>query len=252
MPTPARPLIVGNWKMNGLSGALAEAGKLAETLTRDRPAAIVVICPPATLLDRMSKALSGCGAALGAQDCHFLNRGAFTGEISPEMMADAGASYVILGHSERRIFHGEADEVVAVKVRGAVRAGLTPIICVGETLDEREEGRVLEVIAAQVTGSAPLKPLSSKPFCIAYEPCWAIGTGRVPTAAQIAQAHGAIRQVLLQRFGGQGAVTPILYGGSVKPANAREILRIGDVDGALVGGASLNADDFRQIVHAAQ
>jgi triosephosphate isomerase len=249
LPTP-RPLIAGNWKMHGLEAALGEARALAAAVEARPPAARVALCPPASLIHRMALALAGSSIAVGGQDCHPEPQGAFTGDVSAEMLADAGAKLVILGHSERRAGHGESDALVAAKARAALRAGLEPIICVGETLAEREARRTLAVITGQVAASTPPE-LAGHAFSIAYEPVWAIGSGLTPTLAEIEEAHVAIRDVLADGFEDTGLAAPILYGGSVKPANAAEILAVSEVGGALVGGASLLAADFMAIVSAA-
>ncbi len=246
MTTP-RPLIAGNWKMNGLEVALDEARAVAAAVDAQPPAARVALCPPATLVHRMAQALVGGGVAVGGQDCRAEASGAFTGDVSAEMLADCGATLVILGHSERRAGYDETDALVAAKTLAALRAGLEPIICVGETLAEREAARTLEIVTGQVRGSLPPE-LVGKAFAVAYEPVWAIGTGLTPTLAQIEEVHVAIRAVLVERFGAEGAGVPILYGGSVKPSNAAEILAVKDVGGALVGGASLKAEDFLGII----
>jgi triosephosphate isomerase len=239
------PLIAGNWKMNGLAASLDEARALAAGLGTTR--ARVAICPPATLVERLARALKGGAVLVGGQDCHPKASGAFTGDVAAEMLADAGASLVIVGHSERRAGYGETDAVVADKVRAALRAGLEPIVCVGETLAEREAGQALAVVSGQVRGSLPAE-LAGQAFCVAYEPVWAIGTGLTPTTPQIEEIHTAIRGVLLEMFDAAGRATPILYGGSVKPGNATEILHAAEVGGALVGGASLKAEDFLGII----
>jgi len=244
-----RPLIAGNWKMNGLSTSLQEAKALAEALGSEPARARVALCPPATLVDRMARVLEGSTVELGGQDCRAEAAGAFTGDISAEMLADAGAKLVILGHSERRAGYGESDLTVCGKVQAAVRAGLEPIVCVGETLEERRAGRAVEVVQSQVTNSLP-DDLHALDFAVAYEPVWAIGTGLTPSVAEIGEVHQAIRETLVRRFGARGARTPILYGGSVKPSNAAEILRTAEVGGALVGGASLTASEFLGIVRA--
>ncbi|MDP1618508.1 triose-phosphate isomerase [Phenylobacterium sp.] len=242
------PLIAGNWKMNGTAGALAEA----QAIKAGAPASgvRVALCPPATLVERMSRALAGGGVIIGGQDCHAEPSGAFTGDVSAEMLADAGASLVILGHSERRAGHGESDSDVVAKVEAALRGGLEPIICVGETLDEREAGRAIEVVTRQVRGSLPAS-LAGKAFTVAYEPVWAIGTGLTPSSDDIVEIHQAIRATLREMFGAGGDGPAILYGGSVKPGNAAEILGLPEVGGALVGGASLKAADFLAIVAGA-
>jgi triosephosphate isomerase len=242
------PLIAGNWKMNGLSASLAEARAVAAGVQDG--GARVAICPPATLLQPMAQALAGSNVLVGGQDAHVEDAGAFTGDVSAEMLADAGARLVILGHSERRDAYGESDELVARKVRAALRHGLEPIVCVGETLDQRKSGDALKVVTRQVRGSLPAE-LSGRPFAVAYEPVWAIGTGLTPTTPEIEEVHQAIRATLGEIFGEAAATVPILYGGSVKPGNAAEILKAKEVGGALVGGASLKAEDFLAIVRAA-
>jgi len=249
MNTTPTPLIAGNWKMNGLAASLAEARALAEALAAEPARGRVALCPPATLIDRMSRELADSAVELGGQDCRAEISGAFTGDVAAEMLADAGAKLVILGHSERRAGYGETDAVVAAKVEAALRAGLEPIVCVGETLEERRAGRAVEVVSGQVRGSLP-ESLTDKAFSVAYEPVWAIGSGLTPTVAEIEEVHGAVRRTLVERFGEAGARVPILYGGSVKPSNAAEILHAADVGGALVGGASLKAADFLGIVRA--
>lgn len=249
MTTP-RPMIAGNWKMNGLAVSLDEARAVAAHIEEHPPAARVAICPPATLVHRMAELLGGLGVEVGGQDCRAEPSGAFTGDIAAEMLVDAGATLVILGHSERRAGYGESDGVVSAKTEAALRAGLEPIICVGETLAEREAGKTLDVVTGQVRGSLP-ETLKGKDFALAYEPVWAIGSGLTPTLEQIEEVHTAIRATLTEKFGQDGAGVPILYGGSVKPSNAREILRAREVGGALVGGASLKASDFLAIIEAA-
>ncbi|HEV7384234.1 MAG TPA: triose-phosphate isomerase [Phenylobacterium sp.] len=246
--TAPTPLIAGNWKMNGTAASIAEARAVAAQVGGRR--ARVAICPPATLIQRMSAALAGSAVLVGGQDCHREANGAFTGDISAEMLVDAGATLVILGHSERRAGYGETDELVAAKVRAALRAGLEPIVCVGETLDQRKAGDALGVVTGQVRGSLP-RELGGKAWSVAYEPVWAIGSGLTPTLAEIEEMHAAIRATLRDLFGADGDKPPILYGGSVKPANAAEILQASEVGGALVGGASLKADDFLAIINAA-
>lgn len=243
-------LIVGNWKMHGLSSALVEAQALNDALRDGAASARVGVCPPATLIDRMRAVLAHGPVELGGQDCHASPSGAFTGSISAEMLADAGAGLVILGHSERRTAFGETDAEVASKVEAAIAAGLEPIVCVGESLAQREAGEALAVVTAQVRGSLPIG-LSDHPFAVAYEPVWAIGTGLTPTTTQIAEAHAAIRAAIIERLGQGASKAPILYGGSVKPDNAGEILATPEVGGALVGGASLKAADFLGIIRAA-
>jgi triosephosphate isomerase (TIM) len=245
-----RPLIAGNWKMFGAGPALDEARTLAASLATQPPAAEVVLCPPSTLICRMAEALAGTAVEVGGQNCHTEPEGPFTGDVSAEMLADAGARWVVLGHSERRTAYQEDDALVVAKVAAALRAGLTPIVCVGEQLEERQAGRTLDVIGRQTRESLPAE-LKGARFALAYEPVWAIGTGLTPTTEQIAEAHAALRAALAERCGEAGRTAPILYGGSVKPGNAAEILRTPEVGGALVGGASLKAADFLAIVRAA-
>jgi triosephosphate isomerase len=233
--------------MNGLATSLAEAKAVAEGIG-DTPAR-VAICPPATLIALMAAALKGGKVLVGGQDCHCEESGAFTGDVSAAMLADAGAQLVILGHSERRAGYAEGDELIASKVRAVLKVGLEPIVCVGETLEERKAGRALEVVTGQVRGSLPPE-LAGRPFSVAYEPVWAIGTGLTPTTPEIEEMHRAIRGVLAEKFGEAGRGVAILYGGSVKPANAGEILHAAEVGGALVGGASLKAEDFLAIIRA--
>jgi len=240
-------MIAGNWKMNGLGVSLGEANALAGGL--GHTTARVAICPPATLVQRLAEVLMDSGVLVGAQDCHAEVSGAFTGDTSAEQMADAGATLVILGHSERRAGHSETDATVAAKTRAALRAGLEPIICVGETLDQRKAGNALAIVTGQVRGSLPSE-LAGNAFSVAYEPVWAIGTGLTPTTQEIEEVHRAIRAVLVEMFGDAGQGVAILYGGSVKPSNAAEILHADEVGGALVGGASLKADDFLGIIRA--
>jgi len=248
--SPPRSLICGNWKMNGVEASLAEARAIASWLDTHPVGARIAICPPATLISRMVAALAGSGIEIGGQDCSPEASGAFTGDISAQMLVDAGASLVILGHSERRQGHGERNADVAAKVRAAIGAGLEPIVCVGESLQERRIGRATGVVTAQVRASLPLS-LSGRAFCVAYEPVWAIGTGLTPSIAEIGAVHLAIRAALVERFGPAGAITPILYGGSVKADNAAEVLGARDVGGALVGGASLSLESFTGILAAA-
>lgn len=243
-----RPLIVGNWKMNGLAASLAEATALAGKTTAQMPAAELGLCPPATLVAAMAAALKGTGIGVGGQDCHAKAAGAHTGDISAEMLKDAGATYVLAGHSERRTDHGETDSVVRAKAQAAHRAGLVAIVCVGETLAQRDAGETLKVVSAQLRGSLPDDATAANTV-IAYEPVWAIGTGRTPTEDQVAEVHAAMRQELKARFN-DGEGMRLLYGGSVKPDNAKTLMAVADVDGALVGGASLKANDFWPIIEA--
>jgi triosephosphate isomerase len=245
-----RRLVAGNWKMNGLTASLAEVRALKTALSGRTVGAKVAVCPPATLLAAASAELRGTGILTGGQDCHTEASGAFTGDISAEMLADAGASMVILGHSERRHGLHEADELIARKVKAARRAGLVPILCVGEMEGERDAGKTLDIVGRQLARSLP-DGLDPAALVIAYEPVWAIGSGRVPSNDDIEAVHGSIRSELKSRFGGTGAAVAILYGGSVKPANANEILKLKDVGGALVGGASLKAADLLKIIEAA-
>ena len=248
--TEMRRLIAGNWKMNGTGAALGEARALADALRGESAAVRVALCPPATLIERMARAVEGSAVEVGGQDCHAEASGAFTGDVSAGMLAEAGAGLVILGHSERRALHGETDADVAAKVEAALAAGLEPIICVGETLEQREAGEAVAVVQAQVAGSLP-KSLNKKDFAVAYEPVWAIGTGLTPTVEQIEEVHRAVRAAIVERLGETARAAPILYGGSVKPSNAAEILGTPEVGGALVGGASLKAEDFLGIIGAA-
>lgn len=243
-------LVAGNWKMNGLGASLGEAEALAKALQEQAAACRVALCPPATLTERMARVLEGGSVELGGQDCHAEASGAFTGSVSAAMLVDAGATLVILGHSERRAGFGETDADVVAKVEAALTAGLEPIICIGETLEQREAGQAVEIVSRQVAGSLP-DSLSGKAFAVAYEPVWAIGTGLTPTLEQIEEVHAAVRAAMVAKLGEGGRVAPILYGGSVKPSNAAEILAVAEVGGALVGGASLKAEDFLGIIRAA-
>ena len=250
MTPGVRPFLAGNWKMNGLSASLQEIEAMRAGVDRGAAgAAEVAVCPPATLLAQAAHFLKGSKIALGAQDCHPQPSGAFTGDISAEMIKDAGGSYVIVGHSERRAGHGESDALVRAKAEAARRAGLTAIVCVGETREEREAGRAVEVVSGQIRGSLPAGATPEN-LVVAYEPVWAIGTGLTPTAGDVADMHAAIRRLLGELYGAAGAKIRILYGGSVKPANAKELLGLPNVDGALVGGASLKAVDFLGIAAA--
>lgn len=244
-----RKLAAGNWKMNGTSEELTEVSALiAAHPTCDCD---MLICPPATLLSRMADITAGSQLAVGGQDCHPKTSGAHTGDISADMLKDAGATHVILGHSERRADHGESDMMVRAKTVAALAAGLTTLVCVGETEAQRDAGQTLDVIGAQLDGSLPAKLTgAADALVIAYEPVWAIGTGRTPTLAEIAEVHAFIRARLADRFGAPAAAMRILYGGSVKPSNAVEIFALANVDGALVGGASLKASDFGAIITA--
>lgn len=247
--TEIRPLVAGNWKMNGLSAALGEAEAMAKGLASAPDAADLLICPPATLVAKLAWAIRGSRIAVGGQDCHAKASGAHTGDISAEMLKDVGATAVIVGHSERRADHGETDAVVKAKAEAARRAGIAAIVCVGETAAERQAGRTLDVVGGQLAGSLP-DGCRAVDTIVAYEPVWAIGTGLTPTAGDVAEVHAAIRAALAKRFGAEGERMRILYGGSVKPSNARELMAVANVNGALVGGASLKAEDFLGIVAA--
>ena len=249
--SPIRPLVAGNWKMNGPAAALSEARSVRDRLGEAGFAADVdaMICPPATLIAALAREAAGSRLLIGAQDCHAAASGAHTGDISAEMLEDAGATAVIVGHSERRADHGERDRDVKAKALAAHRAGLSAILCIGETAGERRAGLTLAVVARQLAASLPEK-VTAGDTVIAYEPVWAIGTGLTPTVEDVAEVHGFLRRTLAERLGAEGKTMRILYGGSVKPDNARTLLRIGDVNGALVGGASLKADDFLAIIAA--
>ena len=240
-------LIAGNWKMHG---SKAEAVALARGVAAGAAglACELLVCPPFVHLDAVAQALAGSGVPVGGQDCHTAKQGAHTGDVSAPMLRDVGASWVILGHSERRANHGETDELVREKVLAAVDAGLTPIVCVGETEEQRTGGQETEVVGWQIIGSLP------KPFTgvVAYEPVWAIGTGKTATEQDVATMHAFIREELVRQFGDAGAGIRILYGGSVRPANAGTLLAVPHVGGALVGGASLKAEDFLGIARAAK
>jgi len=242
-----RKLAAGNWKMNGLAASLTEVKALVAAFPD--PGCEVLICPPATLLAQMRWQKGTHPLALGGQDCHASASGAHTGDISAPMLADAGAAYVIVGHSERRADHGETNTAVCAKAIAGQAAGLTAVICLGESEAERDAGETLAVIGAQLAASVP-DAANGANTVIAYEPIWAIGTGRTPTLAQIAEVHAFLRAELVARFGAEGNSFRLLYGGSVKPSNAAEIFALADVDGALVGGASLKAADFGAIITA--
>jgi triosephosphate isomerase len=237
-----RPLVAGNWKMNGTTASLKEARLLAGMLKDVRLKCEVMICPPATLIGTIRAVVKGAKIRLGGQDCHWDAGGAHTGDISAEMLADAGCSAVIVGHSERRTDHGETDEIVRRKAEAAHRAGLIAIACIGETLEQRKAGQTLAVISRQLKGSVPGDATPANTV-IAYEPVWAIGTGLTPTPAEVAEVHQSIRDQTEPDL-------RILYGGSVKPANAAELMAVANVNGALVGGASLKAADFIGIIKA--
>ncbi len=246
----APKLIAGNWKMNGTRASLAEARAIAAASPAGGGGVARLICPPFTLIAAMAEVVQGAALGVGGQNCHARSSGAHTGDVSAEMLADAGASHVILGHSERRADHGETDANVAAKAEAALRAGLVPIICVGETLAQREAGAALSIVCGQIAASLP-NACEGRAFVVANEHDWAIGTGRTHTPAQNGDENRAIRAALLERFGKQAEAAPILYGGSMKPTNAREILAVPNVDGGLVGGASLTAADFLAICDAA-
>lgn len=248
MTARRKPLVAGNWKMNGLRADLAQVEAVRAGLPT--PLAVdVLICPPATLLSAAANAAAGSPAGIGAQDCHSAGSGAFTGDLSAGMLKDAGASAVILGHSERRSLHGETSRLVREKAKAALGAGLKAIVCIGETAGERAMGLAISVASRQLRESLP-EESSAENTIIAYEPVWAIGTGVVPSSAEIHEMHAALRGLLRQRFG-DGDACRILYGGSVTPANAASIFAIDEVDGALVGGASLKASSFLDIIAAA-
>ncbi|WP_417581468.1 triose-phosphate isomerase [Pelagibacterium sp.] len=245
-----RPLIAGNWKMNGTGAALEQIAKLKTLLEEaGNIESDVLVCPPATLLHRAAQSAEGSPIRIGGQDCHSNPNGAHTGDVSATMLFDAGASHVILGHSERRTDHGETSQAVNEKVQAALSAGLIPIVCVGETEAQRLDGTANQVVNEQLSTSLP-DNFGKTRIIIAYEPVWAIGTGRTPTLDDIAQMHAHIRTLLVSRFGSTGENALLLYGGSVKPSNAEEILGTADVNGALVGGASLLANDFFSIIVA--
>ena len=242
-----RPLVAGNWKMNGSLRMLKEPRLLAAMLKDVKLKADVMVCPPAIILRRVKSVLKGTKIKVGGQDCHWSPSGAHTGDVSAEMMKEAGCSAVIVGHSERRTNHGESDETVRKKAEACHRAGLAAIICVGETLEERKSGKTLEVVKRQLAGSVPQGSTAANTV-IAYEPVWAIGTGLTTTTAEVAEVHAMIRKELSVLMAGEGPGTRILYGGSVKPSNAAELMSQPHVNGALVGGASLKAADFLGII----
>ena len=247
--TTRRPLVAGNWKMNGVKASAAELGKVMHGGGELWTKVDLMICPPATLVMTFAVVALGSKVEIGAQDCHAEPAGAFTGDISAEMLADVGAKAIIVGHSERRTYHKETDAHVRAKAQAVWRAGLTAIVCIGETRAERAAGRTLDVLGRQIEGSLPSGPTAAN-LVIAYEPVWAIGTGVAPTATDVAQAHEFIRGRLAARYGETAEAVRILYGGSVKASNARELMAVANVDGALVGGASLKADEFLAIAGA--
>ena len=241
-----RPLIAGNWKMNGLKSSHAEFDAMLAGAGLLAAKADLLVCPPATLIAAFADKARGSKVAVGAQDCHAKASGAHTGDLAAEMLADAGASAIIVGHSERRADHGETDALVRQKAEAAWRAGLTAVVCIGETREQRDAGKTLDVCGAQLKGSLPDGSTSAN-LIVAYEPVWAIGTGLTPTAKDVEQVHAFIRGVLTVRFNAEGGKVRILYGGSVKPSNAAELMGVANVNGALVGGASLKAADFLAI-----
>lgn len=247
MRSTIRPLIAGNWKMNGLHSSMAEFEAIIAGASQVVGKADLLVCPPATLVDAFAARLTGSkGLQIGGQDCHPKASGAHTGDISAEMLADAGASAVIVGHSERRADHGESDALVRQKAEAAWRAGLIAIVCVGETQNQRDAGQTLDTCGGQLRGSLP-DGAQADNLVVAYEPIWAIGTGLTPTAKDVEQIHKFIRETLNTRFNGEGERMRILYGGSLKPSNAKELMGVANVNGALIGGASLKAADFLAI-----
>jgi triosephosphate isomerase len=240
-PADLTPLVAGNWKMNGLAASEGELARIIHGASALAGRAELMVCPPATLIATFAAAVRGSAMSIGGQDCHAEVSGAHTGDIAAEMLKDAGAVAVIVGHSERRTDHGETDAQVRAKAMAARRAGLTAIVCIGEQRAQREAKKTLDVIGRQLDGSLPDEAAS---LVIAYEPVWAIGTGLTPMRADVAEAHAFIRARLAKRFGAEGGRIRILYGGSVKPANAKDLLAIANVNGALIGGASLKAEDF--------
>jgi triosephosphate isomerase len=249
MASGRRPLVAGNWKMNGLKASAGELRAMIAGAGDFTGKAELLVCPPATLIAAFADLARDSTLKIGGQDCHAEASGAFTGDISAEMLADAGATAVIVGHSERRTLHGETDAQVQAKALAAHRAKLTAIVCIGETREQREAGKTLDVVSRQLAGSLP-KEASAANLVVAYEPVWAIGTGLTPTTADVAEVHGFVRARLIERYKEQGEGVRILYGGSVKPSNAAELMAVRDVDGALVGGASLKAADFLGIASA--
>jgi len=250
MAAARRPLVAGNWKMNGLRGSVAELDRIVEAYDASISAQVdLLVCPPATLIAAFADRAKGTKVRIGAQDCHAKEAGAHTGDLSAEMLRDAGATAVIVGHSERRADHGETDPVVRAKAEAAHRAGLISIICVGETRAEREAKRTLAVVADQLEGSVPDGATAAN-VVVAYEPVWAIGTGLTPTAGDVGEVHAMIRKELVRRLGPAMDGARLLYGGSVKPDNAGVLLKVENVDGALIGGASLKASDFLGISRA--
>jgi triosephosphate isomerase len=247
MTNAIRPLIAGNWKMNGLKASLSEFEAMLSGASQVTGNADLLVCPPATLIAAFAEKARGTAAfTVGAQDCHPKASGAHTGDISAEMLADAGAKAIIVGHSERRADHGESDALVRQKTEAVWRAGLTAIVCIGETREQRDAGKMLDICGSQLKGSLPEGSTAAN-LVVAYEPVWAIGTGLTPTPQDVEQVHSFIRGSLANRFTSEGARIRILYGGSVKPSNAAELMAVANVNGALVGGASLKAADFLAI-----
>lgn len=246
MTDAIRPLIAGNWKMNGLKAQVAEFDAMLNGAADVTGRADLLVCPPATLIAAFADRARGKKVTVGAQDCHPKAPGAHTGDVAAEMLVDAGATAIIVGHSERRADHGEGDALVRQKAEAAWRAGATAIVCIGETQGQRDAGQTLDILRGQLDGSLP-DGSSAANLIVAYEPVWAIGTGLTPTSQDVEQIHGFIRELLTSRFKADGARMRILYGGSVKPANAAELMAVKNVNGALVGGASLKAADFLAI-----
>src|SRR3984893_14787256 len=246
MTDTIRPLIAGNWKMNGLRSAMGEFDAMLAGTPDVAAKADLLVCPPATLIAAFAERARGSKLAVGAQDCHPKPSGGHTRDLSPEMLRDAGASRIIVGHPERRADHGETDALVRQKAEAAWRAGLTAIVCIGETQQQRDAGQTLDICRGQLNVSLPEQARADN-LGVPCEPVWAIGTGLTPTAGDVEQIHGFIRGLLVVRFGGEGAKIRILYGGSVKPSNAAELMAVANVNGALVGGASLKAADFLAI-----
>ncbi|ODN68782.1 triose-phosphate isomerase [Methylobrevis pamukkalensis] len=249
MTQSIKPLVAGNWKMNGLAASRSELEAMIAGAAGLSDRVDLAIFPPALLVPAFAAAAANTVLGVGGQDCHAAPSGAHTGDISAEMLKDAGATAVIVGHSERRTDHGETDAMVRAKAEAALRAGLVAVVCIGETLDERDRDVTLDVVGTQLAGSVP-DAATAATVVIAYEPVWAIGTGRTPTTDDVAKVHGFIREKLAARFGDEGAVLRILYGGSVKPGNAADLMAVPHVNGALVGGASLKATDFLAIASA--
>ena len=246
MTDAIRPLIAGNWKMNGLKSSLAEFEAMLAGASDVADTAALLVCPPATLIADFAQRAHSRTLSVGAQDCHAKPSGAHTGDLSAEMLADAGARAIIVGHSERRADHGETDVEVRQKAEAVWRAGLTAIVCIGETQHQRDQGQTLDICRGQLNISLPDGSRADN-LVVAYEPVWAIGTGLTPTSGDVEQIHGFIRELLISRFKGEGTRIRILYGGSVKPSNAVELMAVANVNGALVGGASLKAADFLAI-----